>query len=288
MTYSSVVSRDSVRICLLYAALNNLDVSSADIQNAYLSAPPREKRYTIAGAEFGSEKDEIMLVVRALYGLRSSGAAFRQYLADILTELDFISCRGDPDVWRRSAVKPGTTEYYYEYLLVYVDDIICVSANPDIPMKQIKGQGVKYKNDTYKSPDTFLGSQLSFKAQINTPPCWHMSSNKYINEAIKSLEATLVTKYPNQKAGDPMRLSTKVTVPIHKSYKAELDTSPSLNDDDTRWYQELIGILRWAVELGRVDIHYEVSLLSTHLAAPRMGHLHQVIHIFSYLKKTQN
>ena len=43
VTYSSVVSRDSVRICLLLAALNDLDILSGDIKNTYLTAPCREK-----------------------------------------------------------------------------------------------------------------------------------------------------------------------------------------------------------------------------------------------------
>ena len=43
-------------------------------------------------------------------------------------------------------------------------------------------------------------------------------------------------------------------------------------------------MLRWAVELGRIDIAMEVSMLSTHLALPRSGHLQQVYHMFGYLK----
>ena len=42
VTYSSVVSCDSVRICLLIAALNDLDVICGDMQNAYLTAPNQE------------------------------------------------------------------------------------------------------------------------------------------------------------------------------------------------------------------------------------------------------
>ena len=52
LTYSSVVSRDSVRIALLIAALNELEVLACDIQNAYLTADCREKIYFIAGPEF--------------------------------------------------------------------------------------------------------------------------------------------------------------------------------------------------------------------------------------------
>ena len=82
ITYSSVVSGDSVRIALTIAALNGLKVLACDIQNAYLTAPCREKIWTIAGPEFGSEAGHLMLITRALYGLKSPGAAFRAFLVE--------------------------------------------------------------------------------------------------------------------------------------------------------------------------------------------------------------
>jgi hypothetical protein len=54
-TYAGVVSRDSVRIALTYAALNDLDVCAADIRNAYLQAPSSQKDYITCGPEFGIE-----------------------------------------------------------------------------------------------------------------------------------------------------------------------------------------------------------------------------------------
>jgi len=42
------------------------------------------------------------------------------------------------------------------------------------------------------------------------------------------------------------------------------------------------------VEMGRMDISHEVSMLSSHVALPRKGHLEQVFHIFSYLKIYHN
>ena len=47
--YAGVVSRDSVRIALSYAALNDVDVTAADIQNYYLQATSSEKHYVICG-----------------------------------------------------------------------------------------------------------------------------------------------------------------------------------------------------------------------------------------------
>jgi hypothetical protein len=73
LTYSSIVSRESVRIGFLVAALNDLDIWAADIQNAYLNAPTKEKVWFKAGDEWGEHKGKPILVVRALYGLKGSG-----------------------------------------------------------------------------------------------------------------------------------------------------------------------------------------------------------------------
>ena len=53
--YAGVVSRESVRIAFTYAALNYLDVSMADIKNAYLRSPTSQKHYIICRPEFGME-----------------------------------------------------------------------------------------------------------------------------------------------------------------------------------------------------------------------------------------
>jgi hypothetical protein len=55
MNYASGVSRESVRIALTLAALNDLDFKMAGIENAYLTAPLTEKVWTLLGPEFGDD-----------------------------------------------------------------------------------------------------------------------------------------------------------------------------------------------------------------------------------------
>jgi hypothetical protein len=50
-SYAGVVSRESIRIGLTYAALHGLPVIGGDIQNAYLQAPSSEKHFIICGPE---------------------------------------------------------------------------------------------------------------------------------------------------------------------------------------------------------------------------------------------
>lgn len=69
-----------------------------------------------------------------------------------------------------------------------------------------------------------------------------------------------------------------------QKYRPELDTSPLLADEAITYYQSQISILRWAVELGWIDIYVDTAMLSQHLVHPRRGHLEAVYHIYSYLK----
>ena len=161
ITYSSVVSRDSVRIMLLITALNELDILSGDIENAYLTAPCREKCWTIAGPEFGPLEGRILIIEKALYGLKSRGAAFRSFMAEKLDDMNFKSSHADPDVWMRPAIKPDG-EKYYEYILVYVDDILCISHKPLEPKIEIH-RDMKFKNNKIVPPEFYLGGKLERK-----------------------------------------------------------------------------------------------------------------------------
>jgi hypothetical protein len=50
-------------------------------------------------------------------------------------------------------------------------------------------------------------------------------------------------------------------------------------------FRQIIGILRWATELGRIDILTEVSMLSQYQASPREGHLEALYWIVNYLSR---
>jgi hypothetical protein len=130
--YSSVISRDSVRLAFVIAALNDVEILSADVQIAYLNAPTKERIYTTAGPEFGQGKEGWpVMIVRALYGLQSSGAQCHDHLAATLRDAGFKACKADADMWMRPTVKADGSKYY-EYVLCYVDDLlVCLRASQE-------------------------------------------------------------------------------------------------------------------------------------------------------------
>lgn len=274
--YSSVVSRESVRLFFLIAALNDLDVLSCDVQNAYLNAGTKEKNYFIAGLEMGpTNVGKVVLIVRALYGLQSSGAQWREHMASTLRTAGFTSCKADADVWLRPAVKQNG-DLYYEYVLCYVDDILCGSENPQAFMNYLSTV-YTLKKGSVKEPDLYLGADVKkFPTSIGRS-AWGISPDSYIKSAVREVEKKL------EAVGQ--KLGTRCATPMTSGYRPEMDGTPELSPDQANYYQSLIGVLRWAVELGRIDIIVETGMLSRYCVSPRLGHLDQVLHIFAYLKR---
>jgi len=64
------------------------------------------------------------------------------------------------------------------------------------------------------------------------------------------------------------QLQGRFSTPLSPNYRPELDYSPFLSNDASMYYMELIGILRWAVELGRIDIMIHVSLMLSYTMQP--------------------
>ena len=156
----------------MIADLNGLKVLACDIHNAFLTAKCREKFYTRAGPEFGSDGGKLMLITRDLYGLKTSSASFWSYFAETLYELGYTPTKSDPDVWLLKAVKADGFQYY-EMVLYYVDDVLCIS---DDPMKTMKGiqRTFKLKDDKIDEPEDYLGATLEKMILSDGSECWSM------------------------------------------------------------------------------------------------------------------
>ena len=137
LTFASVVSRESVRIALTLTALNDLEVKTSDIQNAYLTAPCSEKVHTTLGTEFKENKGKTGIIIRALYGLASSGASFRNHLANCMCHLGYKSCLADPDLWYKPDVREEDKYKYYSDVVLYVDDCLSIHHSAEEELNKI-------------------------------------------------------------------------------------------------------------------------------------------------------
>ncbi len=278
MTYASVVRRDSLRIAFLLAALNELEVLTGDIGNAYLNAPTTEKIYYKAGLEWGANMEGSMcVIVRALYGLKTSANAWRSHMCATLQSMGFQHSLADNDVWLHEDLKPDGSACY-TYILVYVDDILIVSTRPKDYMAQLSTY-YYVKESSIGAPDLYLGTKYKQVKDRSGQITWSSSTDSYVQEATKVVFERM------QAMG--MKLTKKHRSPDHPFsntlYRPELDLTDLCTPDEHQFYQQVVGIARWMIEIGRLDIAFEVSLMSRYLASPRIGHLTQMLHMFQYL-----
>jgi hypothetical protein len=126
------VNLETVRILFLTASLMDLDVVAADVGNAYIQAYTSEKVFTIAGPEFGKLQGRKLIIVRALYGLKSSGAMWHLQLAENLRDMGYRPTKADYDCWIRDM------DDHYEYVAVIVDDLLVFSRDPSTVIQPLQ------------------------------------------------------------------------------------------------------------------------------------------------------
>ena len=261
-TYSSVVSLRSMRIAIVAGELNDLEIMVGDISSAYLEAFTQEKVYFIAGPEFGPLEGHLLVIVRALYGLRTSGARWHDRYADVMRIMGFHPCKADPDVW----MKDCTT--HYEYVLVYVDDLMFIGKKPQEFFDSLKDEhGFNLKG--VGTPSYHLGGDF-FRDPDGT---FAWGAQSYVAKMLINYETMFGSK--PKEFGTPM---------IEKDHP-EIDTTEFLDQLGIKQYQSLIGALQWLITLGRFDIHLGVATMSSFRVAPRVGHLERLQRIYGYLKK---
>jgi hypothetical protein len=264
--YSGVVSLMGIRMVTFLAELNDLELWGTDIGNAYLESYTKEKVVFVAGPEFGDLEGHLLVIIKALYGLRSSGARWHDRLFDALSEMGFTPSKADPDIWMRARGD------HYEYVAVYVDDLLIASKNPhDITEWLEKRNLFKLKGT---GPISFhLGCDF-FRDETGTL-C--LGPKSYIDRMAMQYEA-MFGKKPK----------AAYTSPLSGNDHPEVDMSPLLDEEGITQYQSLLGVLQWMITLGRFDICTAVMTMSGFRTAPREGHLDRLRRICGYLCKMKH
>jgi hypothetical protein len=164
----------------------------------------------------------------------------------------------------------------WEYTLVYSDDFLVIAADSKLIISLIDKQ-FKIKEGSTEEPTQYLGAAISKYQFEDGTWAWAMLSNTYIKSAIENIKTYL--KRRNEK-----QLKSKTSCVMPSGWKPEVNLTDLLLEDDAAFYQSQIEVLRWAVELSRIDVATEVSMLAAFSAAPRQGHLAAVLHVYAYLK----
>ena len=123
-----------------------------------------EKVWTTLGSEFSKDAEKTAVIIIALSGLKSAGAAFRSHLAKCMEPLGCQPCKTDPDLWFKPEIRPENEVKYYSSLLCYVNGILCTQHNADAVLELLhKSFPLKLG---FGYPDMYLGAMLC-KIRLN-------------------------------------------------------------------------------------------------------------------------
>ena len=162
-----------------------------------------------------------------------------------MEHIGFKSKGGNPDAWMRPATSPDGSAVY-DYVLLYMDDCLVMSDNAEGILKKEIGRYFQLKPESIGPPSLYLGGHLEEVEIDGSTKAWVFSSTQYVQAAVSNVESYL------QRRGEKLRAKAKNVLP--KSYRPEIDVSEKLEAKASSYYQSLIGVLRWMVELGQVDI----------------------------------
>ena len=73
------------------------------------------RNWTYLGPDHGDNKGKKAIIVRALYGMKPSGAAFHTHIFECMAALGYKPCLADPDIWLKFQNQDGID--YYSYIL---------------------------------------------------------------------------------------------------------------------------------------------------------------------------
>ena len=296
--YSGVVSLRGVRFTVFLAELNDLKVYQTDVGNAYLEAFTKEKVYVIAGPEFAEIQGHVLIISRALYGLKSSGLRWYERFADVLRDMGFSPCPAEPEIWMRACNADGTVirdersksvplkdkksffdlpkrvedGSYYEYIAVYCDDLTIASKDPKGSITSVLEQKYKFKLKGTAPLNYLLG-------------CDYYREGKVLCAAPKRYIEKMETTYLQLFGEKP---SQKMRSPLEKGDNPELDTTDFLDEKRTKIYQSMVGAAQWIISLGRFDIAVHIMTLSSFRSQPRKGHLERMKRVYGYLSKMKH
>ena len=179
-------------------------------------------------------------------------------------EQGWFPSKCDPDVWMRDKGD------HYEYLAVWVDDLLYVGKDPNEFFGLLKDKVYIVKG---VGPPTYhLGGDFIRVTEPENVLTW--GSHTFVKKMLLKYEKMFGEAVPK----------SEIHAPLEPGDHPELDESRFCTPEEQSHYMSMIGDLQWAVSLGRIDLYAATLTLSGFRAAPRIGHLERAKRVFRFIR----
>ena len=160
------------------------------------------------------------------------------------------------------------TDGTYEYICVYVDDLMMAMKDPAAFCELLE-------NEHKLKGDGDLKYHLGCDFGRDPDGTYYYGPVKYVEKMLDAYEHLFGEK--------PIGYSS----PLEKGDHPELDMSPKLNEEGHAIYMSLVGQSQWLISLRHFDIARAIMKMSHFRAAPREGHMKRMKRIYGYENSTR-
>ena len=258
-TYASVAQLKSFRLLMAIAVVRDLDVYAYDISCAFTYAPLKEQVYMRAPEGFPSSPGTVLLLKKALYGLKNAPKAWQETLMKVFVAAGFIRMLNDQCVLRRGD----------SFLLVWVDDILCFTSDLAVHLEVTGILESHFKTSDLGAVELYLGIQIE-----RTEDTIMLHQSTYV--------ARILERF-GMSAAKPGPVPAVCQLPVQLAHDASGE-----NFDKSVPYREAVGSLWYAANCTRPDITFATNAVAQYSQSYGTVQWTAVKRIFRYLCGTVN
>jgi hypothetical protein len=269
-TFAPTTKWAALRVIFALAALEDWELESVDISNAYLNGELKDVEVYMRQPEGFAEKDDTWVahLLKGLYGLKQGGREWFKRLEEVLSQLGFsrICSDGSIFIWEKDGVQVICP--------VFVNDITFVSKSKS-KIAALKVELAKHFKLRNLGPTTFqLGAEIIRDCKART---LHLMQHCYCLD--------LLERYGFMDC-------SPVSTPMDPGVCLLTSQSPFTPEDEafmhTMPYVSAIGALMYLAIVTRPDIAYAVGVLCRFMVHPGPEYWKAVKHLFCYQRGTCN
>ena len=104
-----------------------------------------------------------------------------------MEHINFTDCKADPDVWMQKGIKDNDKSPYWEFVLLYMDDALCISMDSKSVLEKKIGKYLTLKSGSLGPPSIYLENKVSKVTLENRVTTCLFSSSQYIQNLIKNV-----------------------------------------------------------------------------------------------------
>ena len=258
-TYSPVSRITSIRMLIVIASLNNMEIHQMDVKTAFLNGELDEDIYMEQPEGFvvQGQENKVCKLVKSLYGLKQAPKQWHEKFDHTMLSHGFKINECDKCVYIKTYANSCV------FVCLYVDDMLIMGTSKDVIMSTKKLLSCIFDMKDLGLADVILGIQIKRNNEG-----YILTQSHYVEK--------ILNKY-NQS-------NCKVAVtPFDANCKLKKNTGDVVSQLQ---YSQVIGSLMYLMNATRPDIAYSVSRLSRYTSNPGKDHWEALVRVLRYLKYT--